>query len=221
MKSDEDAAALEEIASPFASVLAARGDELPLAFQEQFLYSANAAYQVVLEGRMEEVWQKPQWLKPFFWMLSWFDMLFPETGYDIPAVMVISGRRGNQHPAHRWDRTFTFATPRRFNATMTIDPRTHQIIEQMGPGELLEMQWDIIFQPPNVIRITTIGCNLKVGRWRAKLPAFAYPLVCAVETARASTPPSIDIDLTVSHPWLGDIFGYRGNFTVRRHVIEE
>jgi hypothetical protein len=38
----------------------------------------------------------------------------------------------------------------------------------------------------------------------------------AVETADASVPGAIRIDFVVAHPFLGDVFGYVGTFTVTR-----
>ncbi|NIU25893.1 DUF4166 domain-containing protein, partial [candidate division KSB1 bacterium] len=80
------------------------------------------------------IWHRPEWLKPFFWILSWFDMLFPETGKDIPASMAIrGGYNQRQEPYHLWYRTFFFPKPRYFNAVMAFNPTADRVVERLGP----------------------------------------------------------------------------------------
>lgn len=213
---------MRALQSPFAPVLAEWGAALPVQFREQFLLAVDAPYEVVLEGRMDEVWHRPAWLKPLFWLLALVDVLFPDVGRDVPAAMVISGSRDAQHyPCHAWKRTFAFPTPRRFNAIMTVNPAAGCVVEQMGPGGMLEMAWEVAFQPPDQMHIQTRGCALRLGRWRLPLLSWMYPEVRAIERAVPEGSAQIHIDLTVSHPWLGAIFGYHGTFTLRREEKNE
>jgi hypothetical protein len=202
-----------EYASPFSIVLEPCKDDLPVAFREQFLLPVDALYEVVLEGSMDRIWHRPLWLRPFLWLLAWFDILFPETGVDVPASMIISGGRDEQQlPYHRWDRTFSFTKPRYFNAIMAFSPHARCVVERLGPRGSIEVRWHIHFRPPLTIEIISSDCYFKAGNRRIPLPA--YPTVRAVETALDET--LIHVDLTVSHPWLGDVFGYEGVFHLRR-----
>lgn len=53
------------------------------------------------------------------------------------------------------------------------------------------------------------------------LPPLTYPTVRAVETAVGTGEQILDVDLTVSHDWLGDVFGYYGTFDVRRVYLRD
>lgn len=165
---------------------------------------------------MDRIWHRPAWLWPFFWLLIWADLLFPETGTAIPATMVLTGHGAPDANYQSWERTFLFATPRRFNAVMAYDAAQGRVVEQLGPGHMLHMAWDVRFIPPATIEIVTCGCVLHVGRWRLALPSFLYPTVRAVETALPDCDDRIHIDLLMTHAWLGDIFGYDGTFVLRR-----
>ena len=79
--------------SPFSPVLADHVADLPPAFREQFLLAPEDPHAVLFEGRMYRVWRRPAWLWPVFWLLARPNILFPETGTDIPATMIIRAGR--------------------------------------------------------------------------------------------------------------------------------
>jgi hypothetical protein len=206
--------------SPFSPVLAAHIQALPAVLHDHYLVTADASYRVVLDGTMDRIWHQPAWLWPFFWLLTWLDLLFPETGQNIPATMIVTGHRTSVGQAYQtWDRTFAFPKLRHFDAIMTYDPAHTCVVEHLGPAHLLRMTWDIRFCPPAAIEIVTTGCAFHLGRWRVALPQFLYPSVHAVETAVLDRNDTIHIDLTMAHAWLGPIFGYAGIFVLRREAI--
>ena len=203
-----------DITAPFTPLFKKVGNDFPSAFQYQFLHSVDETTYVMLEGEMDKVWHRPTWLWPLFWILSWFDILFPETGTNIPASMkIIGGRDKYNQPFQRWNRTFTFKKSRYFNATMAYDEKQQCIVEWLGPINITQIVWDIQFQPPATIRIITKGCNLIIGKVRVPLLKWFYPQVKAIETAVEEN--VIHIDLEVSHPLMGTIFGYEGYFQIR------
>src|SRR5215211_1083584 len=79
--------------SPFEHIFAAYFEPLPAVLRDHYLISADTPYRVVLEGTMDRIWHRPAWLWPVFWLLIWIDLLFPETGTQIPATMTVTGRR--------------------------------------------------------------------------------------------------------------------------------
>lgn len=116
--------------------------------------------------------------------------------------------------AQGWNRSFYFPKPRRFDATMTFDPELNRVVEWLRPWNLFEVVWEVVFEPPDTIRI--VAERVRVG-WRTRrwtLPAWASPHVQAVE--RAVGDSHIWIDLLVGNRIMGDIFGYEGRFHVRR-----
>lgn len=220
MTSTHRDAILQGSASPFTLALVPHLAVLPPALAAQYLASPRSNFRVVLEGRMDKVWHHPRWLTPFFYPLAWAQMLFPEMGTDIPAMMEVAGTRDRDGvAAQTWHRTFTFPPTRRFNALMAYDVMRDCVVERMGPFHALWMAWDIMFHPPDTVEIKTTGCSLHIGKVRVQLPSHLYPFVRAVERAVPERDDQIHIDLAVSHPRLGTIFGYDGTFTLRRDPL--
>lgn len=164
---------------------------------------------------MDRIWHRPAWLWPIFWLLTRPSILFPEVGIDVPATMlIVAGRDRRGQPCQRWDRTFAFRTPRRFDAVMGFDPERGQVVELFGRRELLEITWDVHFHPPDTMEIATRRVALRLGRHRLPIPR---PLCVAVRAEeRAVRDDLITIDLKLSVPLLGTIFGYEGSFRLRR-----
>ncbi len=211
---------LQGRASPFSVALAPHAAVLPPALAVQYLASPQSPYRVVLEGWKDRVWHHPRWLTPFFYPLALAEMLFPETGQNVPATMVVAGMRDQAGVgAQRWHRTFTFRRERRFNATMAYDVVRDCVVERMGPLQALWMAWIIVFHPPDTVEITTTGCSLHIGKVRVQLPTHLYPFVRAVERAMPDRDDRIHIDLAVSYTGVGTIFGYDGTFTLRRDPL--
>lgn len=201
------------LASPFEPDLGPLRDELPQAFVDQYLFSS--AERVLLEGTMERVWRRGRWLWPLFWLASWSDLLFPETGAGVPVTVDIHAT--GSRPAHLWRRTFRFPKrTRRFTSRMEFDERLARVIEAIGPGGALAIAWEMRFEPPSTLRLHAAGWVLRLGPWRLRVPDWLLGSGRAVESADLSRPGAIRIDFMVSHALLGDVFGYSGIFEVRR-----
>lgn len=197
--------------SPFETVFAT--EILPPAFQKQYLISVDSGQVAHFDGISQRVWHRPFWLWPFFWLLAHFDILFPETGTDIPATMKLTGARDAKgQPYHRWDRTFFFATPRYFKAIMAYDNQQKCVVEHFTPLNLLSMVWQFSFTAPTHLEIITSTCRLNLGAWQIRLPRLFHPHVHVIEDALDEN--TIQMSLTMSHPLFGDIFGYAGTYKI-------
>jgi uncharacterized protein len=208
--------------SPFFPVLASVREDLPEVLRDQYLVRPTDPYRVVLEGTMDQVWHRPAWLWPVLHVCACFNILFSEQGTNIVASMIVEGqhdRRGRG--TQTWNRTFQFRTPRHFDATMRFDLRFACVVEHMAPFDLLEVVWDVRYEEPSTIHIETEGIRIGVGRLRVTLPHWAGVQVRVRETALVDQSESIAVDLRVQQPWLGEIFGYTGQFRVRREEKEE
>jgi hypothetical protein len=181
---------------------------------DQYLFSPGE--RVVLEGSMERVWRRGRWLWPFFWLAAWSELLFPETGVDVPVTVDI--QQVGSRPCHVWRRDFRFpgGRRRRFTSRMVYDERLARILEAIGPGGALAIAWETRFEPPSTLHLDAAGWVLRLGPLRLRLPAWLLGSGRAVETADAGVPGTIRIDFRVSHPFLGNVFGYVGAFTVTR-----
>jgi hypothetical protein len=156
---------------------------------------------------MRRVWHRHHWLKPFFALLAWADIFFPETGNHIPASMVIA-----QAPnGVAWRRTFWFPRVRRFNALMTAE--ADAVLERVGPGGVLEIPWAVRLLQPDLIEITTRRLMFHVGPVRIPVPA---PMQVVVRVVERAIDDGVQVDLLLRHRLLGPIFGYDGSFRVQR-----
>lgn len=208
--------ATQSYASPFSAALRDY-PHLPPAFRAQFLLSPDDDAAVVFEGRMDRVWRRHSWLWPLFWLLTRANMLFPETGQGVPATMtIVPGRDERGLPQQRWQRTFSFARVRRFDAVMGVDPARGRVIERFGGAGWLEVGWQVTFRPPDTMEITTCDVAVRLGRRRFGLPRFLAVAVRAVERADRERDDAITIDLRLMLPLLGPVFGYSGSFRLRR-----
>jgi hypothetical protein len=165
---------------------------------------------------MERVWRRGRWLWPFFWLAAWSEMLFPETGIDVPVTVDI--RQAGSRVQHIWRREFRFpgGCRRRFTSRMEYDARLGRLIEGVGPGGVLAIAWEMRFEAPATLHLDAAGWVVRLGRMRLRLPAWILGSGRAMETADLAKLGTIHIDFTVSHPFLGDVFGYVGTFTVNR-----
>ena len=199
-------------AGPFAPVLGSYRHRLARPLADQFL-GADARHRVRLDGTMHQIWRRHGWLRPVFTLLAWADILFPETGRDVPVSLTIEpDGRGDDV----WRRTFAFTRERRFNATMAYQGST--VIERLGPRGMLEVPWHLRVTSADAIQITTGETRLRMGGLRLRFPRWLRFTVGATQRARAHG--RMDLDLVVTHPRLGRIFGYSGTFTVRREAFE-
>lgn len=201
------------ISSPFEPVLGGRDINLPKVFQKQFLSSVDNDIDIILAGKMDKVWHRPAWLRPFFWLLAWPNILFPETGSNIPCEMIIIGRRDKNGQAfQKWNRTFHFDKKKRyFNAIMMFDEKRQAVMERFGSVKFLVVLWEIEFISPSMINITTKGTYFTLRRHWIRLP-FA-PIVKVFE--RAINDNTLHINLEISSSFLGAVFGYEGTFIIQ------
>jgi hypothetical protein len=185
-------------------------------FREQFLVPANASWRVLLEGQMETVWHRPRWLGPILRVLARWAVLYPETGQNVPTRMLIApGRDRRGRASHVWRRTFTFGSKRRIDAEMVYEPKLQQVVEWMGPRNSFEMAWRPRFVPPRSVEIRAELQAIRLGTLRVPLPRALRVSARALDSAGTGD-DRVRCELVVSHPLLGPVFGYAGDFRVTR-----
>ena len=206
--------------SPFAIALA--GAALNDSLRDQYLPDVEAGYDVVLAGRMTRVWHRPRLMWFPLWVLSKFDIFFPETGTDIPCVLEIRTAPGPDGSATQtWTRTFHFpgGRRRRYRSTMAGVHGTAYVDELQGPGDRFEERARIGWVAPGVLEIETFESRVRFGRWRILLPRWMWPTARAVQRTSVDERGWSEVSLVLSHRLLGEIFGYEGRFrTFRRPV---
>ena len=175
----------------------------------------TAAHDVLLEGSMDRIWNVP-WIRPVLRLLARWDVLFPETGRDVP-------RRCISSPAAIVRAVSALLAPdlalpqvtAASNAAVDLGTERQWVAEWMGPGGCFEMAWHVAFVPPTSLEVDARLKALRLDALRLPLPT---PLqVSATQSigptggrrrdllrARADQP----------HPWR--LCGYEGTFRVKR-----
>lgn len=208
--------------TPLIKVFEGYETVVPFAFKEQFLATPEREYDIVLEGKMHEIWHRPKWLKPLFILLGWLGILVPVTGKDVPARLgVVPGVSPDGEPFHEWNRTFDLPKPVHFNTTVVYDPKLKNIADLVGPGKSLHMVWDGVFSPPDKFTLDTISNAVRFGRRVFYLPKWLWALLFGrvkfVQRAHSLEGDKVDVDLRIIHPMFGEVFGYRGTFQTVRY----
>ena len=193
---------------------------MPAAFREQFLLSPEAGYAIQLEGTMD-VWRRPAWLAPLFWGMSAAGVLVGQAGRNIATTVIIrAGRDASGEPYHRFERTFHFARPEQFVTTAVYDSHFQSIVDRTGPGGVIQVLSPTRFEPPDTFTQGAGGVAIGRGDKRVRLPdALARWFFGAgrfVQRMDGARPDTIRVDFAIAHPALGDVFGYRGAFRVKR-----
>lgn len=193
---------------------------IPLAFQAQFLHHVDHNFDILLEGVMERIWFKPRWLKPLFVLLEKMGILISETGENIPTTMLVKAvREENEGAVHLWHRTFHFQKRRSFNTKVKYDAELQRVVDLVGPGLRLHLFWEAQFIAPDAFRLDVLGAYFKIAHQKIFLPAWLWPWLLGKETFiqhAEKDGQSIRINMCVTHPLFGELYGYSGFFTLKK-----
>ena len=205
--------------SPFSEILEPYSGQIAPSLQDQYLCPADAPYEIVLGGKMKRVWHRPKWLWPVFWLLARGDILFPETGENIPTTLIVTPcRNAEGEPVQTWERTFHFPNHkrRRYASTMVYDPPTRRMIELQGPKNAFEEIAKIRFTPPDRLEFLTVESVIQLGRFRLRLPRKLWITAHVVQQVQDIATGASRVTLTITHGLFGPIFGYEGEFRAAR-----
>lgn len=210
--------------SPLEPVFASHGINIPYVFQEQFLHSPEYSYTVQLEGKIHRVWHK-EILHPLFWLLGRGGILIPKSGQNVPCVFRVGvGYFSDGQPYQRWERTLYFDKPIHFNTTVLYDQALGLIGDLVGPKDFIYITWKAAFHPPFKFTLDTAKCAFKIGKRFLWLPEWLWPLIFGVvrfvQKVDEHREDTVHIDLLLTHPWFGEIFGYTGTFRAVRVSIQ-
>jgi hypothetical protein len=206
--------------SPLEPVFAGHA-RIPHAFSEQFLHNEERPFGMLLEGVMETIWHRPAVLRPLFWLLGKLGILVAQNAHDVPTTLVVRpGHDATDGLYHIWDRTFAFANPVRFRTTIIYDPALGEVVDLVGPRNVLYMVWDARFHPPDRFTLDTRACALRFGSRKLWMPRWFWKLLLGTVTfsqvADSVDGDTVRVDLLIRHPIFGSIFGYQGRFRTIR-----
>jgi len=208
------------IRSPLEFVFADH-EGIPFAFAEQFLHGADLPYGMALVGTIHRVWHRPAILRPVFWALGKMGILVPHNAENVPTTLVVTpGWNDTDGLYHVWDRTLAFDRPVRFRTTIIYAPSLRKVVDLVGPNDFIYMVWDARYLPPDKFTLDTYACAFRMRTLKVWLPRWLWKFllgtVTFTQTVDAARDDTVHINLLITHPLFGRIFGYEGSFRVVR-----
>lgn len=194
---------------------------IPFAFREQFMHTADHPYGMRLDGVMHTIWHKPAYLRPLFRALARIGILVPHNATEVVTELVVRpGRDPELGLIQVWDRTFFFPNPVRFRTSIIYDPEIGEVVDLVGPRDALYMVWDARFHPPHRFTLDTRAVALRMGKRKLWMPKLMWKFLLGTVTfsqvAQGDDSDTVTVDLLLTHPLFGRVFGYKGTFRAVR-----
>ncbi len=189
-------------------------DRLHPQIQKRFGFGLEDNLASIGHGVMEQVWHGPPYTLPFLYVGTWRRIMFPQRGRDVPFSIenyVYEDRFGRETVT--WIRTFDFARPRRFDATMIYSEERGRIVDYLGTHQHLAVDLDLHVDDRG-------GIRLRSGeqRFYERGLAFRFPLlfsgVADVCEWYDDAEECFRIEVNVYNAVWGPLFGYKGWFQV-------
>lgn len=184
--------------------------------QERFGLSSEDRCAQVGRGVMQNVWRGRPYTVPFLVIGTWRRIMFPSRGVDVPftvenyAYVDSAGRE-----TVTWIRTFQFPRrARRFDAYMIWSEERGCIVDYLGTHQHLAV--DIHAS----VDEDTGGLRLRSGeqRFYERKVDFRFPMAFSGYADVVEWFDEVEalfrIDVGVSNPRWGPLFGYQGSFEV-------
>ncbi|MER5335584.1 DUF4166 domain-containing protein [Micromonospora sp. NPDC002717] len=200
--------------SVFQRALGANFGRLHPQLQRRFGVDGDTDVGCVGTGIMDRLWRGPAFTAPFLRLGALRHILFPETGVGIPFTIENYAYADSYHrPTLTFVRTFQVSTHRRrrFDATMVYSPQRQVLVDYLGTHQHLAVDLHLGVDATGALTIRS-GAQ----RFRGGVPCPA------VLTGQAHLREWYDdhhgrfgIEVRVSNPLVGPLFGYSGSFTVQ------
>jgi hypothetical protein len=182
--------------------------------QRRFGFSSQDMVASIGQGVMDEIWHGPFYTLPFLYVGTWRRIMFPECGRDVPfRIENYAYRDTFGRETVTWIRSFQGHKPRRFDAYMNYSKQRRGIVDHLGSHQHLAVDLDLSVDPRGGLRIRS-----GEQRFYERLIGFRFPLcfsgiadVCESYDDRVK---QFRIEVEVSNPTWGRLFGYRGAFDV-------
>lgn len=201
--------------SIFQLALGADFDRLHPQLQRRFGFASSDGTACLGLGVMERIWRRGRWTVPFLALGARRHVLFPEQGSNVPFVIenyAYVDSYGRE--TLTFVRTFEIAPARRrrFDAAMIFNTELGGIVDYLGTHQHQAFElWPSVDQH-GALRIRSGRQYRRVGRMRIRIPKVLSGAAQLYEWYDDER-QCFGIDVRISNPWLGPLFGYRGSFT--------
>jgi hypothetical protein len=188
-------------------------EKLHPMMQRRFGLSSEKGEFMLGTGKMERIWNGGLHTLPFLYTGTFRNIMFPETGSDIPFTIENYAYRdsfGRETVA--WIRKFHFKKHvRRFDATMIYSVNQHRIIDYLGDKQHLAVDIDMQVNPDGSVTIRSGNQRFYEGKIAFKFPEM-FSGNAEVNESYDETRGRFNISVKVSNKVFGELFGYNGYF---------
>ena len=182
--------------------------------QRRFGLTSEAGVAAIGRGRMDRLWHGAPYTLPFLYIGTWRSIMFPEQGRDIPftlenyAYRDVLGRE-----TVTWVRTFRTTRKRRFDAYMIWSEQRGCIVDYLGTHQHLAVDLEISVTENGGLRLRSGEQRFYEGPVAFRFPLFFSGVAEVCEWFDDPT-GRFRIEVQVSNPRWGPLFGYAGSFEV-------
>lgn len=199
--------------SIYEQVLGADFQRLHPRIQERFGFSSKDRIASIGRGVMRRVWHGSPLVKPFLWIGTFRNIMFPEVGTNVPFAVdnyAFCDHLGREVVS--WVRTFSFPQrERRFDAYMAIAPDGKAIVDYFGTHAHYAADLHLYVTEEGGLGITSGAHRFHVGNLRVPFPVWLAGQANVVEWYDDDM-ACHRIRVRVTNPIMGLVLGYDGEF---------
>ena len=182
--------------------------------RRRFGFSSADGIAALGTGVMDEIWHGAWYTLPFLAFGTWRRIMFPNSGRNVPfTIRNVAFRDPYGRETVTWIRTFGFRRPRRFDAYMIYSERRGKIVDYLGSHEHLAVDIELAVDPNGGLRLRSGEQRFYEGVAGFRFPAALTGIADVCEWYDDAA-QRFRIDVRVTSPRWGPLFGYRGSFTV-------
>ncbi|MDQ2665078.1 MAG: DUF4166 domain-containing protein [Gemmatimonadota bacterium] len=182
--------------------------------QRRFGFSSADGLASIGTGVMERVWRGAVYTLPFLYLGSWRRIMFPEQRRDVPfTIENYAYVDGFGRETVSWVRTFNMGRRRRFDAYMIYSQRRGCIVDYLGTHQHLAVDLELSVDHRGGLRIRSGEQRFYEGSVAFRFPMLFSGVADVCEWYDDAL-GRFRIEVEVSNPRWGRLFGYRGAFDV-------
>ncbi|MEV5977111.1 DUF4166 domain-containing protein [Streptomyces sp. NPDC052114] len=200
--------------SIFRAVLGADFERLHPQIRRRFSVGLASGEACTGRGVMDRIWHGGGFVKPFLAVGGTRNILVPRQGRNVPFVIEnvpYTDTYGRETVS--FVRTFDLpGGPRRFDAQMVLSPKGDRVLDYLGTHQHLATDLHLRAEPDGSLLIRSGDHRFREGPVDCRVPG----LIRGDAEVRESYDDAAEcfrIQVRVTNPRFGPLFGYEGSFT--------
>jgi hypothetical protein len=180
--------------------------------QERFSLHSQSGCALRGSGFMEAIWHGPAYTLPFLYVGTWRSIMLPEKGTQVPFTIE---NYAYVDPLGRetvtWLRTFHARRTRRFDAYMIWSEQRGCIVDYLGTHQHLAVDLELSVAENGGMKVRSTEQRFYEGPVAFRFPMFFSGVANVCEWFDDDA-QCFRIQVSVSNPHWGKLFGYTGSF---------